>query len=525
MRRSILLLVAIAAVSLSSAAEGQLIYVAFKNPKMEKRFKDSITVFKGQNVLIGEASEGITVKGTTINFTSGNEAKNAMYTGDPARPDRVPYEWKKGEKKPSGDGQVARFAGDDVRHFGMVDALLTLDGVAIEYQSRQQDIEDIAAKRDLLKKGEQAWLNYQGLVAAKTDGLVGWLDNMGYGKAADKLGKVLKKERSAVADGVAAREKTALGSLEDLGTPDKLAEVGQTVTGGNYHFKAQQSQHLHIVYMNEIPDSEVSSALELGERIIEGFRKQFVDPYVDEDFRERIPDTRFSHFYFGPKDKAIHERMGTDYFGITWGRDKERDLNSGGNAFNRGMKGYLGLFQVGDPRDIEGTVAHRIGHNLADLHYGGNQPWLEEAVGYYVSFEFLGRNSLTCFAWDQGSYAKPAQQEAEKTVQLGLKGHFNELALASGPTIEALAIKKLFEINDADFAKAWSVFDFVARETDRTGQVWLRETCSAARRGSDFVTRWRAASEPLFEVEPGTDVFAVIEARWKKFAGSRQLQD
>lgn len=524
-------LAALVLLALPTAADAQLIYVAFKNPKIEKRFKDNLTTFKGQRVLIGEAKEGITVNGMNINYTSGGEAKNVMYLGDPSKPERVPYEWKKGVKAPSGKGEVVSFAGDDVRHFGMVDALLTLEGVAMEYQQRQDDIAALEEKRDAAQKGERVWLSHQGVIATKVDALIGWLVNMGYGDAAKKLGRRLAKERSAVADGVAAREKSALGSLEDVPTPDDLAEAAQAVTEGRFRFKVQQSMHLHVVYMDEIPDTEVSAAIELGERIIEGFRKEFVDPYIDDDYREHILDSRFARFYFGPKDKAIHERMGTDYFRIRWSRDnKDRQLNSGGNSFSLGRNGYLSMFQTDDQRDLEGIVAHRLGHILADLHYNGGgqngaQDWLEEAVGYYVSFQFLGRNSLTCFAWDQGSYAKPAREEAEKTVQAGLKGHFNELALASGPNIDALAIKQLFEIDDADFAKAWSFFDFVARETGRTGQVWLRSMCAAARRKGEFMTRWRAASEELFEVESGTDVFAVLEKRWRKYAESTQSRE
>jgi hypothetical protein len=125
---------------------------------------------------------------------------------------------------------------------------------------------------------------------------------------------------------------------------------------------------------------------------------------------------------------------------------------------------------------------------------------------------------MTCVAYAPPSeYARKDKKEKDKTVQLGLRDYFNALALEKGLPIDKLAMKKLFEMEDADIAKSWSFFDFIAKKCGKEGQLFLRAGCDASRTPATFIKDWRAKSEEIFDVH-GQDVFAVIEKRWKEFA-------
>jgi hypothetical protein len=150
------------------------------------------------------------------------------------------------------------------------------------------------------------------------------------------------------------------------------------------------------------------------------------------------------------------------------------------------------------------------------------QEWLGEAVGYYVSFEWLGRNTVTCKAFAKPTiYAHEQKKEGEKAPDTGLRDWYNALALESGPTIDRLAMKTVFEMGDADLAKSWSFFDFVARKCGKQGQLFLRAACTCARNPKTFIPDWRKQSQQIFELT-GQDVFTALENRWREFAQAGQ---
>ena len=157
------------------------------------------------------------------------------------------------------------------------------------------------------------------------------------------------------------------------------------------------------------------------------------------------------------------------------------------------------------------------------------QDWLEEAVGYHIAFEYLGRNDETCHAF-QGvdRYAGGVVGEGtreEVTIQLGERYLFNQLALEEGRRIEQVAPMTLYQMGDADLAKAWSFYDYVIREEGKRGQLWLRSACELARiPDRPFLPAWREASAALLEVGPA-EVFRVMDDRWRAFAEEGQRTD
>lgn len=525
-----LLLASIVLAGFAADASAQLIYVNFKTDKDAKRFGEHVVLYKGKPALIGEPKAGITVKDRNVTYTSGAESKNVMWVADGAKPDKVPYEMKDGAKVKTAKGEEVSFPGDVVAQFGMVDELLTLEGVAKEYERRTTEIKDLKDQRDKETKGQKPWFFAHNKMLARGDSLVSWLNNMGFGAAAKKLKGEYERERKVVSkEATSVREKTAMGSVHAIETPPKLIDAAKEITGGKVKYGGFESQHLRIWYHDGIPAAAAQHALETGETVIEGFRKLYVDPYLDDDFVDFIPDEVFAEYFFTPDDKGMYERFYVEFYGLQWDeKHKEERLNSGGTELARGRKNYVGYFKYGKDGDLDGNVVHLLGHFLTDLVYnagnqGAPQPWLQEALGYYLSFEFLGRNSLTCFSFAEDAYAKAKQEPAKKTVQEGKKGFFNEAALKYGPTIDTLLVKELHELTDADLAKAWSVFDWIARTQGRKGQLWLR-LCCMSHRGGDFMKTLRARTEELFEVEPGQDVFQVIEKQWKAYAEKDQMR-
>jgi hypothetical protein len=431
---------------------------------------------------------------------------------------------------------VVQFSGDDFPVVKYVDALQTLHGLATEYAERQSEIESLRARRDAGEKGTNAWFGPHGMMLARLDRLQTWLINMGYPAAAQKLERTIKKEKSEVSkEAAAAREKTAMSSIKKGEVPPKLIEASQSITGGRAKFGVVESQHLRIIYVTDLPDSAADGAIRLGEEVIESFRKDFVDPYRDDAFRDYIPDGRFQEFFFGPDNDDAYKRFREEFYGQSWEKNRLEDrLKMRGTRMRtrRADADHIAYWRLNEERDIEGIITHTLGHVLVNYHcargaMNASQDWMEEAAGYYVSFGHLGRNAVTCFTWHEPTYAKPAEKEGEKTVQEGLRGYFNELALSKGPKIDALAVRTLADMTDADFAKAWSFFDYVVLQLGKEGQYWLRNTCMAAQseKQSEFMRRWRAFSEELFPVDAGADVFTMIDDKWRAYAQERQRKD
>lgn len=520
----------------SGRAAAQVIYAVPRDERVEKRYARYLTTYAGRQVVIGEPKLGITCSPTVINRTGGSEAKNEMWVLDQADPEFVPYKWEDGKRVKNGKRSVCVFSGDDFPTMKYVDRLQTLEGMAKEYAQRRHEIDMVRAQRDQHQQGDAAWFGAHTRMLARLDRLASWLVNMGYPAATKKLDRQIGKEKKAVArDAVILREKKASASIKSEPTPKLLAEKAKEIIGPKARFRVQASQHVRMVYTDQLPDGEAERGLALAEEIIEAFRKEFVDPYRSEEFADYIPDGRFAEFCFVPDNDTVFERFRAEYYGHGWGNDKnkERAVKMAGSSL-RGSKerSYISYWRLKEIRDIEGIVAHRMGHMLANLHYcrGGRgqiQDWLEEAVGYYVSFGHLGRNSVTCFQWHEPTYARPAREEGKKEVAEGLRGHFNRLALEKGPKIDALAIKKLADLSDADFAKAWSFFDYIALTMGQDGQAWLRKTCFAATssKQSGFISRWREWTEEIFPVPRGGDVFEAVDQKWRQFAQQQQRRD
>ena len=112
-----------------------------------------------------------------------------------------------------------------------------------------------------------------------------------------------------------------------------------------------------------------------------------------------------------------------------------------------------------------------------------------------------------------------------KTAKSGLRGYYNDEAVTRGLKIDAIAPKELYQLTDQDFSKGWSFIDYVGKKLGKSGQVWLRDTCDAAEDRAAFMQKWREATERLHPVDAKTDVFSVLDASWKEWAKTEQIQE
>jgi len=473
----------VALVVLATGAPAQVYAIHFKTAKQEKKFSKLLVEIDGQRFLVGEARSGITWdRGAGKIHYSPKD--NQLFVADPSRPDLVPYRIEKGERVPLSRKHVITIQGRTIESIHILMATESLAGLAREYAIRLDQIEEFRAERDAVDKITVAWAAHHVRLVTSMQRLERWLRNTAFAKAADVLAKQLVKEARAVrGKAIRARGEKALASLHEIEPAPVLVDLAKEISGGRDTFHGRETQHLRIYYVDEIPDVLIEEALRLGEEIIEGFRAEFVDPYLSEDYSDFIPDHIFQEWLFVPDSDEAFEAYSKGLWNVNWEIDRKQRLTMSGGSLTGNATTTYKKYGRNRDRDLPAIVCHDLGHAIAGYHFGGgnghiDQDWLSEAVAYYVSFEYLGRNSGTCIAFDpqRGGYVKReiAGVEGEKTVGISRRDVYNEVALIHGRPIDQLALKRLFEMDDADLAKSWSFFDFIARKRGAAGQRWLR---------------------------------------------------
>src|SRR5690349_16959327 len=518
---------ALALLLLAAAAQAQIFAVSFKDEKTANKYKDHLVLINGERVAVGEGKYSIHLEGSKITYDGQN--RNELWVSDPADPSWVPYKYKGEERVPTNPKGVLGITGTHIKDIRILIREQSLLGLADEYRERLAKIQEISGERDKAAKASRDWFMAHQRLISNYERLQNWLSSTCFPVAAKKIEKELERQRKNVAaDALAERLANAKATIKTADTPTDLVEAAQTVTGGKLTFKVQESMHCRIVYRNEVSDERVHALLEFAEEAIDGFRGDCVDPYLDTDFEDKIPDRMFAEWCFGPTDFEESERFLKDYYRIERKDHKAEREKMSGSVFNRPMPPEsVHFWRWNENTDLEGLIAHDLGHDLTALHYNGSltkptaQDWLFEGVGFYISLEFLGRNTVTCKEFKDAEYAHEKQKEGERDAKLGLRDFYNALALESGPQIEKLAIKELYTLVDADVAKAWSFYDFIVKKEGKKGQLFLRSACELSREKGTFLQKWRDKTNELFSNKEG-DVFQAIDSRWKQFAETGQ---
>ncbi len=524
-------LMACAAVFASSApVQAQILGIELKDPKAIKKHRKHVIEINGRSLIVGEPVAGISWDSATRTANYMNNAANVLFVADQKNPEKVPYRYKKGARVASGSKGKVSVDGADIVHVHAHLPEQSLMGLAEEYSLRMEELEALEDDRKACSKGTVEWFAVQERLVVHLERLENWLRRTAYPAAADEVVRDLRKERKVkLVEGVDARALRARESVEKVPTPTLLESAAEEHGGGKYHFRVHQSQHVRITHCIEVvPDAVAISLLELAERLIEGFRVDLVDPYRSETFLDKIPDGWFQEFYFGPDDIHMHEKMWESYYAQNWGARKAERLQMQGTSTNAGPPlRRVNYWRLNGGADLDGMITHGLGHTLADLHYGGGlagmpQDWLEEAVGYYLSIEYLGRNNVTCHAHydpEKDRYGKAKRGKGEKVkgdkpLRMGLRDFFVEHALAEGPRYDKLIPKIRFELNEADLCKGWSFYEFLIKSEGLKGQLLLRATCRQARNKNTFLNSLREDGATLYELK-GKDFYKWIEERWR----------
>lgn len=533
--RSFLGLVALCCFTLfAPAASAQVIAVHFKDAKAAKKYKAHLTEYRGQMVVIGEPKSGFEYQPAQNNLKYDPAGSNELFVVNPKDPGKFAYFIIDGERVEASKKNRLVVQGHHIEKLSMLMRDQTLPGLSKEYNIRTLQIEEFKAARDAVDKETREWQALHVRLVTSMERLRGWLESTGFPAAIKQLDKDIKKQNKVVrGESIRARGEKALASIKECEVPEHLTDLAKEISGGRDKFHGFESQHLRIYFIDTISEGEAEAALTMGEEVIEGFRAEFVDPYLGEDYVDHIPDRRFHEFLFVPEDLASYEKYTNGFYGISWRENRDARLASGGGRATGGLPraGFRDYWKHKENTDLQGIVCHSLGHSLATLHYGKGrlnlpQAWLTEAAGYQISFEHLGRNNVTCKAFnkDKSGYLKRDKEkkvEGEKTVAEGRREVYNSVALKEGRAIDQIALKTLFELEDADLAKSWSFYDYVGRKEGKAGQQWLRAAGQFSTGRSTFIEKWRAAAAEILGVNPG-QAFRSIEARWREYAETEQ---
>ncbi len=532
-----LLTTAVALLCLSATAAADIIAVRFTTAKIASRYKDHLVQRNGEMMVVGEQfvdpqGPGVGIPG--MGPAGGGRAPYNVIVADPNDPLNVSYKIeidKDGKEKiVRNKKKMVTIPADDTQGALVIVKDGTLATFAGDYAGRKREVDALLAERDKSAKGSAEWMNAHQRALMNMERLESWLRSTLYPGAADKLAKDIAKQRKfATADAVRERKAANLASIVNGTTPSDLVEAAKNISGGSDVFKVQESKHARIIYRETIDDARIKDLLTLAEEIIDGFRVEFVDPYLDSAYEDHIPDHIFSEWFLGYDDVTKHERYFVDYYRQNWGARKEERLTMNGQPFLRNIAPFfVHYWRTDETTNFEGMIAHDLGHDLASCHFDkrrGNmsQDWIGEGMGLFISLEWLGSNSVVCKAFAEpvagrSSSKRPKEaKEGEKTVQLGLRDYYNALALELGAKIDKLALKNVADFEDADLAKCWSMVDYFAKKGGKQGQLFLRAACNTARVPSTFINDWRAKGEEIFELE-GVDVFAHMEQLWRTYA-------
>jgi hypothetical protein len=506
------------------SASAQVYYVLFKDPKTAKRYSSACVTREGQPALVGEAKSGVTLSNGTIHY-QGDKGVNEFWVPNVADPAAVPYKLD-GETYVAGNvkGGVVSLTGAQIAKIQILLPNQSLYGLSREYAPRRAALETALKWRDGCKAGGEEWSRAHARYLTELERTRSWCDATLFPEAAKKLEAELEKQKKTVAkEARAKRLFDALASVAPAPTPPKLVELAKELAPGT-EFHVQESLHLRITHDARLPDEQVTELLQLGERMIDGFRAEFVDPWLGEDFPDRIPDERFLEFWFGPEEPKAHERFLTDWYGVSWGDHKEERIAALSGRYRRNQAPeYLDYWKIADNKDFDAIVAHQLGHVLANLHCNagrkGDLPsWIEEGAGYWLALTYLGKNSVSCRQFEKDEYGKAASgRRIERAILMGETELYTRIALTSGTPADSLLRKPLHQMEDADLAKAWSLFAWVGKTRAKEGQVWLRALCDVFTESGPSLAQFREKSEKAFEVRDA-DVFKVLDDLWKKQA-------
>ncbi|NQU49554.1 MAG: hypothetical protein HQ519_12970 [Planctomycetes bacterium] len=529
------LLVVLASLVLSNLLHGQIFEVKFKTDKDAKKYAKYMVDIEGTPRFIAELRSGLTKK-PSGDYTWDSAQRSEWFIADPDDPLSLPYKVKDGARGKANKKQVVGIQNshlDGLKPFAQNNSFY---GISLEYKDRMARMDELRELRDSSDKGGKEWMAAHWVLLDGYESMHMWLSGMGYPGAAKKLKKESDRQRKVVAkEAEEEQRKRAIQGVGKVEVPSKLNADAERL-GLKTRFKMQQSQHFRITYHTGIKDTQVVHCLKLAERCLAGFRAQFVEPYLAEDFQDLIPDNLWLEWHFGPDNTKVHTLLYEEHYGMSWGPRKEERMKLHGSRNYRGGENplYLCYWRIENEGSLSGIITSNLGTISATVHFRTantqvSVDWLEQAMGYWMSLEFLGRNSVTEKAFDWGvedddhtvsrreDDKKDKETVAEPNLSIGEKRLYLESALAEGVPFNVLIQTQLFDMKRGDVAKSWAMYDFLTRTYGREAQVFLRDMGKFAREGGPFQEKVRKAGDAALK-NSGQDLFRMLDEAWKEHA-------
>ncbi len=498
----------------TTVAEAQVYVLDFRDEKAMRPYRKYAFQYGDKVVLAGEVVLGLKVDGDNISWSTGGTLQVILL--DPANPSPAPYKLVKGQRAGISRSRVAEFTGREVGNISRLTRDHDLHSLAKEYELRQAALEDLEKSGKKLERGTEEAERWHQRLLLHTARYQRWLQQVGFGSAASKLTKDLKKLR---------RSGYSMPDIVSIDVPPELSTLAETLLGDADAFAIRQSPHIRITYLKSaITEADVDPVLIFAEELIDAVRLDFILVYDEEGYEDWIPDEVFKEYYFGPEGKEPHKTIWERYYRRNWGPNLERSLASKGTRTTRGRTiPYIDYWRT-DKLDYYDVTAHGLGHALADLHFNKwrrNEPlaWVSEAFAYYLSLSNLGRSNTFCQAYRESRYA------GEKTegggASYGGEEAIHRSALELDTPIDTLSTKQLAQMAPAEVAKGVSFFLYLVDQEGLSGQLLLRSGCDQATKSQSFLEPWRGEARKLFEVEEGKDPLAVLDARWREWVKKR----
>jgi len=513
-------------------ASAQIYAVDFSDPKFVKKYQKQIFNYNGKDVILVEIRGGFDYK-PDGGLSWNKESRLEFFIQDQSDPSKLGYSVDAdGMRKTKSKKLVLGMGGDRVSRMISFMANESFYTLSKEYQRRADAIEDMAAQQKETDKASAEWMALNSNMLRETENLQQWMFQTGYTKAANKMVRDISKLKKAGKSAMSDRIESAVASITEINTDPKLNSTAADIGGKDLKFSTQQSRHITIKYHNGIADNRISSLLELGERAIEAFRTQNADPYLDEKFKDFIPDDLFIEFFFSTESQVHQEKFWEDYYGFGWGdaTRKAQRLQSSGTGAQQG-KIRISYWRITDQSDLEGIIVHQLGHQLARHHYqimSNTQDWLEEGCGYALSFALLNRNNVTCMAFEPpksqggtvaaGAGGKDKDKGKENKTAVVMKGMREIMAGVAAHTnvpFDQLAAKRLHAFENEDMAKSWAFYEYIIASKGKAGQEWLRLLSKAAN-GGRFQNKIREHTEKKFDFN-GQDAIRMLEEQWMAY--------
>ncbi len=436
---------------------------------------------------------------------------------DPSDAEDVPYERKQGQRVARVGARLVQLEAREVLALRMVAPYLTLDNLADEVRERRERIAELERRKKACEYGSKAWFDAQFLLLEDHRRLQVLLERYGFEPAARRLDKAVERlERAASDDPRWSRGREALDSFRERTTPASLEAAAEKISEGKDRFAVHASQHLLLVHDQRIDEGRARRLLTFGEEVIEGFRREFIDPHGCTDL---IPDRPFAEFWFGPDEDEKFERYLEDYYRLSWGTEEERrhSLRFYGHYPTRGSPPEFLSYCRNPERDLLGLLAHRLGENLATLHFeaflrdgynlGFRQDWLEETLGVYLSLEYVGASTTQCTALLDDTVGRAAPQRHRERGERPAD-YYRYLSAFARP-LDLLVLKRTGELGTADIAKGWCLLRFLARTDGERGQEVLHSVSRLSRERGRFLVDWREELRWFYSVSEGDPIQAL----------------